>query len=198
MPKIVFSKLFYLCLGFLLTANAVQAQDNTSLNPKIVVHIQAQEYTHPIRLLHVYKDYWFSQGPMLEKAATEVLNQEFGQGNALMCDANPNTSNVLIWLRPRMFYNPQMQTYYGKVIASVYSADGKLIANYSTEANKRGFLDNHPEKVLDSVYQSLMKSLVNKMKADTKIQSALNAKASLNPCVIINLLPEPKIQFMSF
>jgi hypothetical protein len=198
MPKIVFSKLFYLCLGFLLTANAVQAQDNTSLNPKIVVHIQAQEYTHPIRLLHVYKDYWFSQGPMLEKAATEVLNQEFGQGSALMCDANPNTSNVLIWLRPRMFYNPQMQTYYGKVIASVYSADGKLIANYSTEANKRGFLDNHPEKVLDSVYQSLMKSLVNKMKADTKIQSALNAKASLNPCVIINLLPEPKIQFMSF
>jgi hypothetical protein len=198
MPKIVFSKLFYLCLGFLLTANAVQAQDNTSLNPKIVVHIQAQEYTHPIRLLHVYKDYWFSQGPMLEKAATDVLNQEFGQGNALMCDANPNTSNVLIWLRPRMFYNPQMQTYYGKVIASVYSADGKLIANYSTEANKRGFLDNHPEKVLDSVYQSLMKSLVNKMKADTKIQSALNANASLNPCVIINLLPEPKIQFMSF
>ena len=198
MPKIVFPSLFYLYLGFLLTANPVQAQDNNGLNPKIVVHIQAQEYTHPIRLLHVYKDYWFSQGPMLEKAATQVLNQEFGQGNALMCDANPNTSNVLIWLRPRMFYNPQMQTYYGKVIASVYSADGKLITSYSTEANKRGFLDNHPERVLDSVYQALMKSLVDKMKADTKIQSALNANASLNPCVIINLLPEPKIQFMSF
>jgi hypothetical protein len=198
MSKVFFSKFFSLCFCFLLAANVAQAKDDTGLNPKIVVHIQAQEYSHPIRLLHVYKDYWFSQGPMLEKAAAQVLNQEFGQGNALMCDANPNTSNVLIWLRPRMFYNPQMQTYYGKVVASVYSADGKLIANYSAEANKRGHLDNHPDKVLDSVYQSLMKSVVIKMKAETKFQEALNANASLNPCVIINLLPEPKIQFMSF
>lgn len=194
MSKIVLVGFFYLYSGFLLNANVVHAEEN----PKIVVHIQAQEYTHPIRLLHVYKDYWFSQGPMLENAAIQVINQEFGQGSALMCDANPVSSKVLMWLRPRMFYNPQMQTYYGKVVASVYSADGKLIANYSAEANKRGFLDNHPEVVLNSVYQAAMQSLVIKMKADTKFQSTLNSNASLNPCVIINLLPEPKIQFMSF
>jgi hypothetical protein len=43
-----------------------------------------------------------------------------------------------------------------------------------------------------------MQALIKKMKADTQFQNAMNNKAFLNPCAIVNLLPEPKIQFMSF
>jgi hypothetical protein len=134
----------------------------------------------------------------LEKEAIRELKQEFGETNVLMCDSRPTESNILILLRPRMFYNPQLQRYYGKVIASVYAGDGKPVATYVGEAQKQGLLDIYPDRDLALVYQSSMQALIKKMKADTQFQNAMNNKAFLNPCAIVNLLPEPKIQFMSF
>lgn len=165
---------------------------------KIAIHIQSQDYAHPIKLWRYGQESWVSQGPLLEAAANKVLNAEFGAGNALMCDAKPSASNLLIWLRPRMFYNPQIQRYYGKVIAAAYTADGKPLANYVGQAQKQGMLGVYQELDLANVYQSAMKELVLKMKSDSKFQAALDGKTSANPCAIVNLLPEPKIQFMSF
>jgi hypothetical protein len=165
---------------------------------KIAIHIQSQDYVHPIKLWRYGQESWVSQGPLLEAAANKVFNTEFGPSNALMCDVKPSAASVLIWLRPRMFYNPQIQRYYGKVIAAVYSADGKPLANYVGQAQKNGMLGVYQELDLADVYQAAMREAVLKMKADSKFQTALDSKTSENPCAIVNLLPEPKIQFMSF
>ena len=191
----IFKFRLIILIMFTLTFSA-HAQEGAAT--KIAVHIHAQDYTHQIRLWQNFRDYWYAQGPLLEIEAMKSLQQAFGEANAVMCDARPSESHLLIWLRPRMFYNPQLQRYYGKVIASVYTADGKALANYVGEGQKQGFLDIYPDKALAQVYQSSMQAVIKKMQADPQFQNAMNNKAFLNPCTIVNLLPEPKIQFMSF
>ena len=130
----------------------------------IAVYIQAQDYDHPIRLRNYSQDYWLSQAPMLESAALDVFAAELG--GVAMCDAKPNESKVLVWLRPSMFYNPQMQTFYGKVTAVTFTADGKPLAKYVGEANKRAFFDVKTDMTLNAVYQAAMQAVSAKMKVD--------------------------------
>jgi hypothetical protein len=161
----------------------------------VAVFIQAQDYDHPIRLRNYTQGYWVNQGPMLETAAHDVLGAEFG--GVEMCDAKPNESKVLVWLRPSMFYNPQMRTFYGKVTAVTYTADGKPLANYVGEVAKQAFFDVKTDMTLNAVYHSAMQVVAEKMKVDAKFQAALKAPSFSSPCAIASLLPESKIKFMS-
>jgi hypothetical protein len=133
---------------------------------------------------------------MLEAAAMQVLGQDFKE--VAMCDENPASAKVLVWLRPRMFYNPQVQTFYGKVIAYVYTPDGKPLGNYVGKAETQGFLDIKPETHLQAAYQGAMQDVSAKMQADAKFQEALKAAPGALPCATTGLLPEPKVQFMGF
>jgi hypothetical protein len=161
----------------------------------VAVFIQAQDYDHPIRLRNYTQGYWVNQGPILETAAHDVLGAEFG--GVEMCDAKPNESKVLVWLRPSMFYNPQMRTFYGKVTAVTYTADGKPLANYVGEVAKQAFFDVKTDMTLNAVYHSAMQVVAEKMKVDAKFQAALKAPSFSSPCAIASLLPESKIKFMS-
>jgi hypothetical protein len=132
---------------------------------------------------------------MLETAAHDVLGAEFG--GVEMCDAKPNESKVLVWLRPSMFYNPQMRTFYGKVSAVSYTADGKPIASYVGEVAKQAFFDVKTDMTLNAVYHSAMQVIAGKMKSDAKFQEALKAPSFSSPCATASMLPESKIKFMS-
>lgn len=178
---------------FLILNSVVAAHEITSTN--IAVYIQGQEYNHQIMLRNYSQDYWYSQGPLLETAAHDVLGADFSGVD--MCDAQPADAKVVVWLRPRMFYNPQMQIFYGKVIAITYTADGKHLANYVGEATKSAFFDVKTELTLSNVYHTAMQAVSAKMKADDKFQVALKAPSFSSPCATVSVLPEPKIQFMS-
>lgn len=194
-------------LLLLVTSHHVQA--NTQKETKVLLYIQAQEYEHPVKLWQYFKDHWFTQGPLVEAAAEQVLSQQFGE--VAMCQLDESTSasttatqqsnasQLLVWLRPRIFYNPQSQVFYAKITAVAYDQDGKLIETFVGEANKVGFLDIKPELQLNQVYIKSMQIIADKMRADDKIQTAL--KQTISPhdhCAMVNILPSPKIQFMSF
>lgn len=162
----------------------------------VAIYIQSQDYNHPIRLRSYSEGYWYSQGSMLEAAAVKVLGADLKE--VAMCDTHPSAAKVLVWLRPRMFYNPQVQTYYGKVLAYAYSADGKPLGSYVGKAQKFGLFNVKMDDVLNSTYEAAMQAVSVKMQADTKFQEALTASSTGLPCATTSLLPEPKIQFMSF
>ena len=183
--------LFLLTLSFVVSAHDVASKPST-----VAIYIQAQDYNYQLRLHHYSVGYWYSQGPMLEESALQVLGQDFKE--VAMCDENPASAKVLVWLRPRMFYNPQVQTFYGKVIAYAYTSDGKPLGNYVGKAEARGFLDIKPETHLQAAYQGAMQDVSAKMQADAKFQAALNAAPGALPCATTGLLPEPKVQFMGF
>lgn len=187
-----------LLFAFLTIANLASAHEiDVEAKPtSVAVYIQAQDYKHQIRLRNYSEGHWYSQGPMLEMAALKVLGENFK--DVTMCDSNPSAAKVLVWLRPRMFYNPQVQIFYGKVLAYAYTADGKPLASYVGKAEKHALFDVKIDETLNAVYEKAMQAVSAKMQADAKIQTALNASASALPCATTSLLPEPKIQFMSF
>lgn len=191
MRKNVSRLLMLLLLGNVASAHAQN---------KLLVYIQPQEYENQIKLWQYFRDHWFSQGPHVEKSAKEVLGHTFGEVG--MCDGNQQTGQVLLWLRPHMFYNPQSQVYYGKITAIAYTHDGKPIETYVGEANKLGFLDIKPDLQVQEVYDKSMQLIADKMQADSKIQAALSTEVDLTqvstPCSTVSLLPAPKVQFMSY
>jgi hypothetical protein len=187
-----FKQCLSVCLLALISTDALAHE---IIPTSVAVFIQAQDYDHPIRLRNYSQGYWVNQGPMLETAARDVLGDEFG--GVEMCNAKPNESKVLVWLRPSMFYNPQMRTFYGKVTAVTYTADGKPLANYVGEIAKQAFFDVKTDMTLNAVYRSAMEVVVGKMKADAKFQAALKAPSFSSPCATASMLPESKIKFMS-
>jgi hypothetical protein len=182
-------------LAFMLVIISSAAFAHEIVPTSIAVYIQAQDYDHQIRLRNYSQDYWYSQGPMLESAAHDVLGSEFG--GVEMCDAKPNESKVLLWLRPSMFFNPQMRAFYGKVTAVTYTADGKPLANYVSEVTKYAFFDVKTDMTLNAVYHAAIQGISAKMKADAKFQAALKAPSFSSPCATTSMLPESKIKFMS-
>lgn len=204
-------KCYLKCVQILLLLLAISchAQANNQKEAKVLLYIQAQEYEHPVKLWQYFKDHWFTQGPLVEAAAEQVLSQQFGE--VAMCPVEEsasastaamqqsNAGQLLVWLRPRIFYNPQSQVFYAKITAVAYDQDGKLIETFVGEANKFGFLDIKPELQLNQVYVKSMQIIADKMWADNKIQTALKQAISTHDnCAMVNLLPTPKIQFMSF
>ena len=98
---------------------------------KLAVHIHQQDYQHPVRLWNFTDNFWVEQGVYVEASANKVFTQMGASGFA-MCSANVEAANLLVWLRPNIFYNPQVNTFYGKVQGYFYTADGKPLVNIDT------------------------------------------------------------------
>lgn len=165
--------------------------------PGTLLYIQPFEYSNPIRLWYYNLNYWFEQGPIVEKLALEKFSQKFGE--VAMCESN-QTGKMLIWLQPKMFYNPQLQLFYGKIVANVYTGMGKQVATYTGEAHARGYLDIYPEIAIKKSYALTLDDLMTKMQADPQLTGIRQngAAGEHTPCSMVTLLPVPKVRATSF
>lgn len=192
---------FFAALVLLIHMN-VQAADaggNASI-PKMLMYIQPIEYISPIQLWHPYHGYWFHQGPVVEAQAMPKLTQAYGEVS--LCESN-QSGRTLVWLQPRMFYNPQVQLFYGKVTANVYTGVGNFVASYVGESSVHGFLDIQADDWIAKTYALALDEMVAKMQADRSLQALIDSTSALSasdaaPCSMVTLLPIPKIRVMSF
>jgi hypothetical protein len=158
----------------------------------MLIYISPQEYTHSVKLWQYYYDYWFEQGPAVEPLAKAMLSEEFG--DVSMCTAGSDGKS-LVWIKPRMYYNPQMKTFYGEITANTFTSNGEPLAEYIGESRKHGFLDILPRQQVESVYRMAMHDLVVKMREDQHLKSiaadgANNADAA-TACATVAALPPP-------
>lgn len=183
--------------GQYVKPEAAQAESGKADPAKILVYISPEEYKHPIKLWHFYYSYWFEQGELVESAATHVLGNAYGDVG--MCEGN-KAGNTLVWLRPSMFYNPHMRTFYGKVTAFVYSGSGKPLGTFVGESQKTGWLDVQPARSIESTYALAIENLVGKLKADPALQTVITqgipANETLTPCSMVTVLPMSKTPAM--
>lgn len=193
------TKILTMCgICLMLSTITVVAQEKQA---NVVVHIDAVEYSNPIRLWHPYYDYWYFQGPMFEEIATEKLNQAYS--DVTMCEA-AQSGKVLLWLKPKMFFNPQVQMFYGKVTANAYTGIGEHFATYEAESGVWGQLDNQKTATrIKQSYAQAVDGLIEKVKADVNFQGKIEAtprdgKATNTPCSMITLLPTTRIRAMPF
>ncbi|PKO25481.1 MAG: hypothetical protein CVU35_03890 [Betaproteobacteria bacterium HGW-Betaproteobacteria-8] len=159
----------------------------------MLIYIHPQEYTHPVKLWHFYSDHWFEQGPLVEPVVKSALAEEYGEVD--MCKAG-SEGRSLVWIKPRMYYNPHMTTFYGEITAIAYTGNGESIASYVGESQKIGFLDVYPRLSIVAAYKMAMEDLIRKMRKDQRLK-AVAAKGAINAdagsaCAIITTLPPPK------
>ena len=187
---------WFVIFGLMLSCGAWA--DDTAKNgakPDVLLYIQPVEFTNPIRLWHPYYDYGFYQGPIVENVAAEKLGQAYGKVE--VCDAN-QSGRMLVWLQPKMFYNPQVQQFYGKVTAEVYTGIGKHIGTYVGEANVRGPLGMSAESSISQSYALATDHVISQMKADNALQAHVSTDAvnasDTTPCSMVTLLPTNKLR----
>jgi hypothetical protein len=81
----------------------------------------------------------------------------------------------LIWLRPSLFFNPQVGIYYGTMMANVYDGKGKYINKYAGESKVQGsFFSGRQENITES-YRVAMGDLITKLKADNALTETIAA-----------------------
>jgi len=181
---------FSVCLLFAAIA-PVQAEESAPAD--MLVYISPQDYEHSIKLWHYFYDYWYEQGPAVEPVAMEALSAEYG--DVRMCQGS-ETGKALVWIKPRMYYNPQLEVFYGEVTADVFSGNGKALGTYTGESHKHGFLDVYPERQVEAAYKLAMQNLMTKIKADAALQEGIKAGAADNekasPCSMVAMLPPAK------
>ncbi len=159
---------------------------------RMLVYISPQDYEHSIKLWHYYYNYWFEQGTAVEPVAMEMLSAEYG--DVKMCEGN-NLGKALVWIKPRMYYNPQLEVFYGEVTANFFSGNGKVLGTYTGDSRKHGFLDVYPERQVEAAYRLAMQNLMLKIKADQALQTKINQSMAGNEassCALVALLPPAK------
>lgn len=156
---------------------------------RVAVYIPEQYYDHDIKLWQFYYGYWFKQGEALEQPALETIKSTFA--NTDVCRSG-DAADVIVALKPHMFYNPHMTTYYGDVTANVFSGSGKPLATYRSEVESQGFLDVKPAEKIQSVYREAMQKIVQQMQADQSVmglaQKGLSDNETKMPCQMVSIL----------
>ncbi|MDP2153122.1 MAG: hypothetical protein Q8J66_05635 [Methylotenera sp.] len=187
-----------LAIGSSVNAYAAEEVDNKA--SQLLMYIQPVDYTNPIRLWHPYYDYWMYQGPVVEKVAMTKFTEAYGDVG--MCEVS-QSGKALVWLQPKLFYNPQVQLFYGEVAADVYKGIGEHLGEYVGKSQVRGFLNMHAEASIEEAYALAVADVVAKMQADTTLQTrmsnqAKSSTAESTPCGMVTLFPTKKIRAMSF
>lgn len=189
---------------FGFAANQAQAGENaggSSAVANMLLYIQPVEYTNSINVMnHFSKAYWFEQGPVVEPVALKQFNAAFSP--VTMCEVG-RSAKMIVWLQPRMFYNPQLQVFHGQITANVYTGKGELKSSYVGKSKVHGFIDIKPEIWIEKSYEQAMSKVVNKIKADKDLQQLMSRNdhsATLDgvSCDIVTSFPVPKVRALSF
>jgi len=108
-----------------------------------------------------------------------------------MCDSG-GAADLIVWIKPHMFYNPHMTVFYGKIVAEVFSGSGKPLATYKAKAQRNGFLDVQPAQQIKATYRDAMREIVRKMRADTSLMAlsehGLPESETRMPCNMVAVL----------
>jgi hypothetical protein len=169
-----------------LSAGAVPASS-------ALIYIDQREYDHEIKLWHFYYDYWYAQGPAVEPIALSELKPMFGETG--MCEGQ-KTADVVVLVKPRMFYNPHFTRFYASIQTQVFSGSGRLLGQYKGVGEHHGFLDVVPDQQVRETYALAMQDVVKRMQADAALREALakgrpEGQVDLS-CGMIPLLPPIK------
>jgi hypothetical protein len=154
-----------------------------------LVYISPQDYTLLTSVGVDSNQYSFTQGQVVQPIAIAALSPLFA--DTLMCDAG-NESDVVIWIKPSMSYDPIVTLFYGQIVAKVYSGGGRPVGTYSASVEHSGFVDIFPDKQIASTYQAAMRKIVTQMQADPLlqelIQNGLPRSETMVACNMIMLM----------
>ena len=168
-------RLFRQIISFFFSACLISMACNTHAASitNIQVYISPDEYSHPVLLQFPWgPGEWVYQGMTVEPIAENMLQDSFG---AVAVCQGVQKGKSLIWLRPSLFFNPQVGIYYGTMLANLYDGKGKYINKYAGESKVQGsFFSGRQENITES-YRVAMGDLITKLKADNALAEIIAA-----------------------
>jgi len=168
-------RLFRQIISFFFSACLISMACNTHAASitNIQVYISPDEYSHPVLLQFPWgPGEWVYQGMTVEPIAENMLQDAFG---AVAVCQGVQKGKSLIWLRPSLFFNPQVGIYYGTMLANVYDGKGKYINKYAGESKVQGsFFSGRQENITES-YRVALGDLITKLKADNALAEIIAA-----------------------
>lgn len=175
--------------ALLLGLIGIQAAIAEEVKPDLSMIIAPREYTHEVRLGFVpYYVVWGRKGPALEKAARSALGPSFG--NIGMCESN-ETADAVLWLQSDLSYNPMMMTYFAKVTAAFYRADGKKIDTFTATGTAR---DTYGSTLIQThiqdAYDQALKDIAVQFTSNASAQQAIDRTLPKAPCALVTLVPK--------
>lgn len=167
-------------------AGAVHAEE---AKPDLLMIIGASEYEHEVRLGFIpHYVVWARKGPALEKAAREAFSRSFG--NIGMCQSSEQADAVL-WMQSNLSYNPMMMTYYAKVTASLFRADGKKIETFTATGTAKDFYGSRLiETHVQSAYDRALNDIAAQFAANPVAGQAIDRTLPKAPCALVTMVPK--------
>ncbi|MDR2219692.1 MAG: hypothetical protein LBE24_03835 [Methylobacillus sp.] len=171
-------------------ASAARAEEEET-KPDLLLIIAQNEYIHEVRLGFLpYYIVWGRKGPPLEKAARTTFRKSFD--NIGMCESNEQ-ADAILWLESELSYNPMMTTYYAKVTAALFRADGQKIATYTATGTSQDFYGSRiVDGIIQTAYNRALGQIGKQFANDEAAQNAIDRTLAKAPCALVTLIPKLK------
>jgi len=162
--------------------------------PSLLIYQSPQEYTHEVRMgMMPYFSRWVLKGPAADAAALAALAPHFSEIGR--CDGGSG-ADVLMWLRPRISYNPVSATYYAQVSAQVHLGSGQYLKTLKANAEQPGPIQSvYADALVRKAFDGAMQQIASQFAADAALQADIaQARAkdmTKAPCAIIGVVPNP-------
>jgi hypothetical protein len=172
-------------LACLICAEISSAQESDA---SLVIYISPDEYSHETKLgLLPYYMVWARKGPALEQAAKNAFQPHFRE--VTMCEGS-NSGDTVVWLKSQLNYNPSVQTYYAKVAARFYRADGKFIGKLEATGTQDGLIGSQlTESQVQQIFTKAMQDISRQYAAESALHQAIDHNVAQSPCAMVALLP---------
>lgn len=183
------------CALSLIGMNVVQAADGAQ--PSVAVYISQEKYDHPMRIgLLPYYSHWVSQGVVAEKAAMPVLRKHFA--NVEACDTG-RTADVIVWVKPRLIYNPGVGKYYAMLKVQFHLGDGRPLATYKAVGEMDGNIGSaYVDETIDKAFNRGMADIETKFVNDAALQQAISAGLTKDftrsPCGLVAMFGRSPVE----
>jgi len=194
-------KLFITIITALFLQSVALAETkHQGLPGNIAIHIAEMHYQYPVRLMHPYLDYWHMKGPLAEKAALATLQKEFT--HVERCN-DASHAEVLLFIEPHMFYNPQSRLFYAKLIVKAFDNDNSAktkqpILKITQEAQQIGELNSTPEFYIEKAYIKAMQLVIHELESNQAFLDAISSSTIRHVeaiCPALDELPVSKLYY---
>ncbi len=155
----------------------------------LAIFLAPHEIEHPVQLRDKwFGRYWINRGEIVLAVAKNSFHPLFREVST--CDGT-NTADVITWIKPQLFFNPQMNVYYAKLKVNFYRADGTHIGTLKSQAQRDGFVDVALYQNVYLLFDNAFSKIVDQFSKDTSMQEAIRQSMAAHmtpaPCAIVGL-----------
>lgn len=161
-----------------------------------LVYIHPDKLERPTQLgLIPYYIHYAWPGKLALKAALSTLSASYP--GVTQCDGVA-TADLIVWVRPRIKYNPLADKVYTEVEASFHLGDGRLLWQSSAWGEQRvmlrsQYMDDALEQAFHQAMQQVSAGFANDAAAQQRLSEWLSKDGTPIQCGLVSVLGQVKV-----